>query len=50
MGPNLTFVEVTGEKLVDKEKHNDFVNVIKNGLINLKDDINKMSEDEKRIE
>ena len=31
----------------DKEKHNDFVNVIKSGLIDLKDDITKMPENEK---
>ena len=33
----------------DKEKHNDFVNVTKSGLIDLKD-ITKMTENEKRIE
>ena len=33
----------------DKEKHNDFVNVTKSGLSDLKD-ITKMTENEKRIE
>ena len=33
----------------DKTKNNDFVNVIKNGLRDLKDEIKKMSEDEKQI-
>ena len=33
----------------DKEKHNDFVNVTKSGLIDLKD-ITKMTENEKSIE
>ena len=33
----------------DKEKHNDFVNVTKSGLIDLKD-TTKMTENEKRIE
>ena len=34
----------------DKNKNNDFENVIKSGLRDLKDEIKKMSEDEKEIE
>ena len=34
----------------NKEKNNDFVNIIKSGLNDLKDDIKNMSLDEKRIE
>ena len=34
----------------DKKKNNELVNVIKSGLINLKDEIKKMSEDEKQTE
>ena len=33
----------------DKNKNNNFVNVIKSGLHDLKDEIEKMSEDEKKI-
>ena len=33
----------------DKNKNNDFVNVIKSGLGDLKDDIEKMSEGEKKL-
>ena len=33
----------------DKNKNNDFVNVIKSGLRDLKDEIKKMSEDEKKL-
>ena len=34
----------------DKKKNNELVNVIKSGLIDLKDEIEKMSEDKKKIE
>ena len=34
----------------DKKKNNDLVNVVKSGLCDLKDEIEKMSEDEKEIE
>ena len=34
----------------DKEKNNDFVGLIKSSLIEFKDDIKWISEDEKRIE
>ena len=34
----------------DKNKNNNFVNVIKSGLRDLKDEIEKISEDEKKIE
>ena len=34
----------------DKNKNNDFVNVIKSGLGDLKDEIEKMSEGEKKLE
>ena len=33
-----------------KDRNNDFVNIIKSALTDLKDDIKKMSEDEKRNE
>ena len=33
----------------DKNKNNKFVNVIKSGLRDLKDEIKKMSEDEKKL-
>ena len=32
----------------DKNKNNNFVNVVKSGLCDLKDEIKKMSEDEKK--
>ena len=34
----------------DKNKNNNSVNVVKSGLCDLKDEIKKMSEDEKKIE
>ena len=34
----------------DKERNNELVNMFKSGLSDLKDDIEMMSEDEKRIE
>ena len=34
----------------DKKENNELVNVIKSGIIDLKDEIEKMSEDEKKIE
>ena len=34
----------------NKDRNNDFANTIKHGLTDLKDDIKKISEDEKRIE
>ena len=34
----------------DKKKNNELVDVIKSGLIDLKDEIEKMPEDEKKIE
>ena len=42
---------VLAQKLFEtknKNKNNDFVNVIKSGLRDLKDEIEKMSEDEKK--
>ena len=44
---------VLAQKLFEtknKNKNNDFVNVIKSGLRDLKDEIEKISEDEKKIE
>ena len=35
-------------EIKDKNKNNDFVNVIKRGLRDLKDEIEKMFEDEKK--
>ena len=37
-------------KIKNKNKNNESVNVIKSGLIDLKDEIKKMSEDEKETE
>ena len=36
-------------KIKDKKKNNDFVELIKNRLSNLKDEIEKMSENEKKL-
>ena len=35
-------------KIINKNKNNDFVNVIKSGLIDLKNEITKMSKREKK--
>ena len=42
-----------GKKIYEtkhKKENNELVNVIKSGIIDLKDEIEKMSEDEKKIE
>ena len=45
-----TFLAKQLFKIKNKKENNELVNVIKSGLIDLKDEIKKMSEDEKETE